>query len=342
MSLRVKLKFILIYLGLFGALSTFAQEQKNGASGSPISPLNLAVSYPRSFTFAFASVLDFQSQASAATKGKLSIRVLGSGEMLPAFGVLEAVQRGTVPMAWTAPHFFFGRDPMFGLIGQPLFSFTPRTYVEWRQRPDVSSIVDAFYKQYGIRGTLCGMVADSSDVISRIPLRSLQEIQASKLSAGAVYAKALRHVGVLTQSIPRGDLAAALKFQTIEGAEALGARDMADLQLGSVAKYLYHPSNARAFVANDLWISRAVWNLLDAPTQHAIDQACAKVVSSSLERTAEQNRAALNELESAGVSIQPLPSEIQESMKAGWLRFAFGEASTNEAYRHLLVTIPNQ
>ena len=231
---------------------------------------------------------------------------------------------------------------MYGLIGQPLFAFTPDTYVAWRQRPDVAYMVDAFYERNGMRGILCGMVADSSDLISRVPLRSLQELQASKLSAAGVYAIAMRHAGAAVQSNARGELSSALKFQTIEAVEAFGARDMADLRLGDVAKYLYHPSNARPFVANDLWISRAVWNLFDSATQQAIDRACASVVSSSLARTAEQNRAALKELEGAGVSVQPLPSEIEDSMKAGWLRFAFGVASTNETYRRLLVTIPQQ
>ena len=36
-----------------------------------------------------------------------------AGELMPAFGVVDGVQNGTIEMAQTAPYYFTGKDPIF-------------------------------------------------------------------------------------------------------------------------------------------------------------------------------------------------------------------------------------
>lgn len=303
-------------------------------------PLNLAVSYPRNLASVFATVEDFQRRVNAEGAGRLSIRVHASGEMLPAFGVLDGVQKDLVPMAWTAPAFFGARDPMYTLIGSPLFAFQPAEYVAWRRRPEVAAQVDQFYEANGIHGALCGMVAETTDLVTRIPVRSVEELKTAKLAAGGLYGLMLRQAGAPVQAMAALELAPALRHQAIEGVEWASASDMAVVKLQEHGRHLYHPSSARAFIANDLWISLAAWQQLDDGARAVIDKACADAVEGSLRRTAQNNRDAVAALQKQGVTVEPLPADIQEAMKAAWLRYAFGVAPRNEPFGRLLATLP--
>jgi TRAP-type mannitol/chloroaromatic compound transport system substrate-binding protein len=50
---------------------------------------------------------------SRRTGGKFQIQTFAAGEIVPRFGVVDAVQNGTVECCHTAPYYFFGKDPTF-------------------------------------------------------------------------------------------------------------------------------------------------------------------------------------------------------------------------------------
>jgi TRAP-type mannitol/chloroaromatic compound transport system substrate-binding protein len=47
--------------------------------------------------------------------GKFEISVHAAGELMPAFGVVDGVQQGSVEAAHTAPYYFFGKNECFAL-----------------------------------------------------------------------------------------------------------------------------------------------------------------------------------------------------------------------------------
>ena len=57
----------------------------------------------------------FAKKVKALSGGKFEVSVHAAGELMPAFGVVDGVQNGTVEMAHTAPYYFFGKDAIFAL-----------------------------------------------------------------------------------------------------------------------------------------------------------------------------------------------------------------------------------
>ncbi|MDO9203255.1 MAG: hypothetical protein Q7U58_18310, partial [Hydrogenophaga sp.] len=47
----------------------------------------------------------------ASPGGKIEVSVHAAGELVPAFGVVDAIHGNTVEMAQTAPYYFTGKDP---------------------------------------------------------------------------------------------------------------------------------------------------------------------------------------------------------------------------------------
>ena len=52
----------------------------------------------------------FVRKVSEATGGRFQISLHPAGEFDTAFGVVDAVQQGTIECAHTAPYYFFGKD----------------------------------------------------------------------------------------------------------------------------------------------------------------------------------------------------------------------------------------
>ncbi len=63
----------------------------------------LASSFPKALDTIFGAATVFSEKVSAMSGGKFSISVHPGGELMPAFGVVDGVQQGTVECAHTAP-----------------------------------------------------------------------------------------------------------------------------------------------------------------------------------------------------------------------------------------------
>ena len=70
----------------------------------------LASSFPKSLDTLFGAADVFAKKVSDMTGGKFVISTHAAGELMPAFGVVDGVQNGTVECANTAPYYFFGKD----------------------------------------------------------------------------------------------------------------------------------------------------------------------------------------------------------------------------------------
>ena len=57
----------------------------------------------------------FANAVKAMSGGKFEISVHAAGELMPAFGVVDGVQQGSVEACHTAPYYFFGKNPAFAL-----------------------------------------------------------------------------------------------------------------------------------------------------------------------------------------------------------------------------------
>jgi hypothetical protein len=75
----------------------------------------VASSFPKALDTIFGAAEVFAEQFNKMSGGKFTVSVHAGGELMPAFGVVDGVQQGTVEMAHTAPYYFFGKDETFAL-----------------------------------------------------------------------------------------------------------------------------------------------------------------------------------------------------------------------------------
>ncbi|MEY2658358.1 MAG: hypothetical protein RLZZ395_2100, partial [Pseudomonadota bacterium] len=63
----------------------------------------LASSFPKSLDTIFGAADDFARHVKAMSGGKFEVSVHAAGEIMPAFGVVDGVQQGSIEICHTAP-----------------------------------------------------------------------------------------------------------------------------------------------------------------------------------------------------------------------------------------------
>jgi len=66
-------------------------------------------SFPKSLDTIYGGAETLSKRVSAITGGKFQIQVFSAGEIVPAFGAVDAVQNGTVELCHTASYYFVGK-----------------------------------------------------------------------------------------------------------------------------------------------------------------------------------------------------------------------------------------
>jgi len=69
---------------------------------------------------------------------------------MPAFGVVDGVQDGTVECAHTASYYFFGKDEAFALSCAIPFGMNSRQTTAWMYEGNGLKLMREFYKGYNL------------------------------------------------------------------------------------------------------------------------------------------------------------------------------------------------
>src|SRR5262252_7245404 len=110
----------------------------------------LASSFPKSLDTIYGGGLTVSETVAAATNNKFQIQVFAGGEIVPAFGVVDAVQNATVQCAHTAPYYFFGKDPTFAFGCAIPFGMNVRQQNAWMYHGGGLALMREFYKGFNI------------------------------------------------------------------------------------------------------------------------------------------------------------------------------------------------
>jgi TRAP-type mannitol/chloroaromatic compound transport system substrate-binding protein len=105
----------------------------------------LSSSFPKALDTIFGAAEVFAKSVKAMSGGKFEISVHAGGEITPPFGVVDAVQQGSVDMCHTAPYYFFGKNEAFALGCAIPFGLNSRQMSAWMYEGNGLKLMREFY-----------------------------------------------------------------------------------------------------------------------------------------------------------------------------------------------------
>jgi TRAP-type mannitol/chloroaromatic compound transport system substrate-binding protein len=273
----------------------------------------LASSFPKALDTIYGAAEVFSKAVADSTGGRLNISVHPAGELVPAFGVVDAIQNGTVEAAHTAPYYFFGKDETFALDCAVPFGLNSRQQTAWLYEGNGMKLLREFYAQYSIVNFPMGNTGAQMGGWYRKEFKSLAEVKGMKMRIGGFGGKIIQALGMVPQNIPGGEIYPALEKGTIDATEWVGPYDDEKLGFYKVAPFYYYPGWWEGGPQLSLYVNNKAWEALPADLKGAVTAAASHAHVVMQARYDARNPDALKRLVGAGTKLRPMPRPVMDA-----------------------------
>jgi TRAP-type mannitol/chloroaromatic compound transport system substrate-binding protein len=273
--------------GLAGILATGAAPAVHAQAAVR---WRLSSSFPKALDTIFGAAEVFAKHVKAMSGGKFEISVHAGGEITPPFGVVDAVQQGSVEMAHTAPYYFFGKNEVFALGCAIPFGLNSRQMTAWTLEGNGLKLMREFYAKYNIINFAGGNTGAQMGGWYRKEIKTAKDIKGLKMRIGGFAGKVFERMGGVPQNIPGGD----------------------DQKLGfnKVAPFYYYPGWWEGGPQLDFYINDKAFNALSAENKAIVEAAAAVAHSDMQAKYDARNPAALKELVGKGTKLRPFSNDV--------------------------------
>ena len=289
----------------------------------------LASSFPKSLDTIYGSADVFSKAVKEMSGGKFEVSVHAAGELMPAFGVVDGVQNGTVEIAHTAPYYFFGKNEAFAIGGAIPFGMNSRQLTAWMVDGNGTKLMREFYAQYNIVNFLGGNTGAQMGGWFRKEVKSPEDIKGLKFRVGGFAGKVIERMGGVPQNIPGGEIYQGLEKGTIDAAEWIGPYDDLKLGFNKVAPFYYYPGWWEGGAELEFFISTKSYAALPKEYQAMVDAACQVAARDMTAKYDTLNPIAMKKLVADGTKVLPFPKDFMDAgYKASMEVFAENEAKS--------------
>ncbi len=270
----------------------------------------LASSFPKSLDTLYGAAEVFAARVKAMSGGKFEISTHAAGELMPAFGVVDGVQQGSIECAHTAPYYFFGKNEVFALGCAIPFGLNSRQMTAWMVDGNGLKLMREFYAKYNIINFPCGNTGAQMGGWYRKEVKTVAEMKGLKFRIGGFAGRVIERMGGVPQNIPGGDIYPALEKGTIDAAEWVGPYDDLKLGLNKIAPYYYYPGWWEGGPQLDLFVNQKAYDSLSSEYKEIVTSAAAEAHTAVQARYDSRNPAALKTLVAGGAKLRVFSNDL--------------------------------
>jgi TRAP-type mannitol/chloroaromatic compound transport system substrate-binding protein len=276
----------------------------------------LASSFPKSLDTIFGSAETFSRAVKELSGGRFEVSVHAAGELMPAFGVVDAIQNGTIEMAQTAPYYFTGKNPIFAFGCAVPFGLNARQMDAWMEHGNGRKLMDAFYAQYNIKSESAGNTGTQMGGWYRKEIKTVADLKGLKMRlGGGLFGETMAKLGVVAQNMPAGEVYQALEKGTLDATEFVGPYDDEKLGFNKVAPFYYYPGWWEGGAELEFFINTKAYQALSAENKAIVDAATKVAARDMTAKYDAMNPQALKRLVAAKTRLMPFSKDL---MDAGW------------------------
>lgn len=274
----------------------------------------LASSFPKSLDTLWGFAETLSRKVSEMSGGKFQISAHPAGELVPAFGVIDVVQNGSIELTHTAPYYFTGKNTAFALASGIPFGFNARQMSAWMTQGNGRKLMNEFLAEYNMISFDGGHTGTQMGGWYRKPIKSLADLKGLKIRlGGGLVGDVMSRLGAVPQSIPAGEIYVSLEKGTLDAVEFIGPHD--DLKLGfyKVAPHYYYPGWWEGDAHGGVLVNSKAWAGLPAEYKAMFEAACGYASKETLAKYDGLNPIALKQLVGLKTQLHIFPQPVMEA-----------------------------
>ena len=229
--------------------------------------------WPRNFPGLGTGSQRIAKAIDAMSDGRMTVKVYGAGELVPAYEAFDAVREGTAECMHEAPYIWTAKHPATAFFCSVPGGLTPEEHNAWIYHGGGQALWDELYGAFGLRGFVAGNSGTNMGGWYNREINSPDDFQGLRMRIPGLGAEVLTRLGATTVNLSGGEILPALQTGVIEAAEWIAP--YADLAFGlhKAAKYYYGPGVHEPGPANPLSVNTKAYDALPSDLQAIVRQA---------------------------------------------------------------------
>ncbi|MFC0252678.1 TRAP transporter substrate-binding protein [Massilia consociata] len=281
--------------------------------------------------------LDFARKVNDMTGGELKIEVLPAGAVVPAFGLLDAVSKGTLDGGHGVMGYNYGKQSAIALwTSGPAFGMDANMVLAWHKYGGGKELLAELYKGIGanVVSFLTGPMPTQPLGWFKKPITRREDLKGLKFRTNGLAIDMFTAMGAAVNALPAGEIVPAMDRGLLDGAEFNNASSDRVLGFPDVSKVCMLQSFHQSSEQFEITFNRTKYNALPARMKAIIENAVEAASADMSWKAVDRYSADYRDLQAKnGVKFYKTPDALLQAQLAVWDEVVAKKGADNPLFK---------
>lgn len=283
--------------------------------------------------------LDFAKKVNDMTGGDLKIEVLPAGAVVPAFGLLDAVSKGTLDGGHGVMGYNYGKQSAIALwTSGPVFGMDANMVLAWHKYGGGKELLAKLYNSIGanVVSYLTGPMPTQPLGWFKKPITKVEDLKGTKFRTNGLAIDLFTAMGAAVNALPGGEIVPAMDRGLLDGAEFNNATSDRILGFPDVSKVCMLQSFHQMSEQFEISFNKTKFNALPAKMRAIIDNAVEASSADMSWKAIDRYSKDYRDMQAKdGVKFYKTPDSVLQAQLAIWDQVVKKKGADNPLFREV-------
>ena len=282
---------------------------------------------------------DFAKKVNDMAGSRLKIEVLPSGSVVPAFQLLDAVNKGTLTGGHGVLAHHHGKSTALRPWGSgPAFGMDPNMVLAWHNYGGGKALLEEVYKALSIDvvSFLYGPMPTQPLGWFKKPVTKPEDMKGLKFRTVGLAVDVFKELGAAVNPLPGGEIVPALDRGLIDAAEFNNATSDRLLGFPDVVKNCMLQSFHQSGEQFEILFNKAKYDALPAELKSVIDYSVQAASADMSWKAIQRNSQDYIELKAAKINFYKTPDSVLRAQLDAWDKVTAAKSAENPQFKKIL------
>ena len=283
--------------------------------------------------------LDFAKKVNDMTGGELKIEVLPAGSVVPAFGLLDAVSKGTLDGGHGVMGYNYGKQSAIALwTSGPAYGMDANMVLAWHKYGGGKELLAKLYASIGanVVSFLSGPMPTQPLGWFKKPITKKEDLKGMKFRTNGLAIDLFTAMGAAVNALPGGEIVPAMDRGLLDGAEFNNASSDRLLGFPDVSKVCMLQSFHQSSEQFEITFNKTKYSALPAKMKAIIDNAVEAASADMSWKAVDRYSTDYRELQGKdGVKFYKTPDALLQEQLTLWDQVIAKKGADNPLFREV-------
>lgn len=276
----------------------------------------MVTSWPTHFPGLGTSAARLAERITRASAGRITVRVFGSGELVPPFEVFDAVSRGTAQIGHSAAYYWRDKAAAAPFFCSVPFGLNAQEMAGWLRFGGGLELWRELYAPFNLVPFAAGNTGVQLAGWFRRPLTGTADLQGLRMRIPGLGGEVLTRLGAVPVNLPGAEIASRLASGAIDAAEWLGPYNDLAFGLHRAARFAHYPGWQEPGTTIEAMFHKPAFDALPDDLKALLEACCAAENDAMLAEYTARNQQALDVLmREHSVQLRRLPDDVLAALR---------------------------